>query len=125
MILFANGKLKQQVIPKGMGNEKFSLIKRWMQKYDIILNIWGIDNQGKAELYNRNGQPLGGLAVKLNEITVTGNVEPINLPGNVKPGWVAKQGGSMRGILGSKALGYELTPLGKKQFDQEKQDPVK
>ena len=62
---------------------------------------------------------------EIDEITVTGNVEPINLPGNVKPGWVAKQGGSMRGILGSKALGYELTPLGKKQFDQEKQDPVK
>ena len=61
---------------------------------------------------------------EIDEMTTTAAVEPINLPGNVKPGWVAKQGGSMRGIQGSRSLGYELTPLGKKQFDQEKQDPV-
>jgi hypothetical protein len=62
---------------------------------------------------------------EIDEMTTTSAVEPINLPGNVKPGWVSKQGGSMRGIQGSRSLGYELTPLGKKQFNQEKQDPVK
>jgi hypothetical protein len=59
----------------------------------------------------------------LDEQNVTGNIEPINLPGNKKGGWVAGSGGSQRGVDGSAALGYELTPIGKKDM-QRKQDPV-
>ena len=62
---------------------------------------------------------------EIDEITVTGDVSPINLPGNVRPGWVAKRGGSLRGLAGSRSLGYELTSIGKKDFEQDKQDPVK
>lgn len=60
---------------------------------------------------------------EINEMTTTSAVAPINLPGNVRGGWVSKQGGSKRGIEGSRSLGYELTPLGAKDFNR-KQDPV-
>ena len=59
----------------------------------------------------------------IKEMTVTGDVAPINLPGNVKGGWVSGKGGSARGLAGSKSLGYELTPIGKQEMSR-KQDKV-
>lgn len=59
----------------------------------------------------------------IKEMTTTSAVEPINLPGNVRGGWVSKQGGSKRGVEGSRSLGYELTAIGKEDMKQ-KQDPV-
>lgn len=59
----------------------------------------------------------------IEEMTVTGDVAPINLPGNVKGGWVSGKGGSQRGVAGSGKLGYTLTAIGKKDM-QRKQDPV-
>lgn len=65
---------------------------------------------------------------EVNEMTVTGDVAPINLPGSKMPGtgksgWVSGKGGSARGVAGSAALGYELTPIGKKDMER-KQDRV-
>lgn len=65
----------------------------------------------------------------LDEITTTSNIEPINLPGSKmgaksnKSGWVSGKGGSVRGVLGSASLGYELTSIGKQEMSR-KQDPV-
>jgi hypothetical protein len=59
---------------------------------------------------------------EVDEMTTTSAVEPINLPGNVRGGWISKQGGSPRAIKAS--TGYELTSIGKKDFNKEKQDPV-
>lgn len=74
--------------------------------------------------------PLGvegpGLSVSkknIKEMTTTSAVAPINLPGNVRGGWVSKQGGSQRGVQGSKNLGYDLTPIGREDMKR-KQDPV-
>ena len=55
---------------------------------------------------------------KIKEMTTTGAVTPLNLPT-----WVSRRGGSERGIAGSAALGYELTPIGKKDMNR-KQDPI-
>lgn len=65
---------------------------------------------------------------EVNEMTVTGDVAPINLPGSAMPGtgksgWVSGAGGSKRGVAGSEALGYTLTPIGKQDMKR-KQDPV-
>ena len=94
-----------------------------MTKNHIFFNIWGVNDHGNVELYNRAGKALGGLVEQLYEITVTGDVSPINLPGNVKGGWVSARGGSSRGVAGSKSLGYELTPIGKQDMAR-KQDKV-
>lgn len=48
---------------------------------------------------------------QLDEITTTGAVDGYNVPGAF-----AKKGGSHRGIEGSEALGYTLTPQGKKEM---------
>lgn len=56
-------------------------------------------------------------------MTTTGDIAPINLPGNISGGWVSKRGGSKRGVEGSNSLGYELTPIGKEEMKR-KQDPV-
>jgi len=48
----------------------------------------------------------------LNE-TVTGDVSGFNVPG-----WVSRKGGSKKGVEGSAALGYELTPMGKKEMQR-------
>ena len=57
---------------------------------------------------------------ELAEITTTAASPAINLPGSKVPsgrsGWVSKAGGSERGVAGSKSLGYELTPIGKKDM---------
>lgn len=65
---------------------------------------------------------------ELDEMTTTGDVAPINLPGSKMPGtgksgWVAGKGGSHRGVAGSEALGYTLTSIGKQDM-QRKQDRV-
>jgi hypothetical protein len=65
---------------------------------------------------------------KMEEMTTTGDVAPINLPGSKMPGtgksgWVSGKGGSARGVAGSAALGYELTPIGKQDMKR-KQDRV-
>jgi nucleoid DNA-binding protein len=119
----AHGRAKEQIVPKGTGQQKFPIIKNWMEKNHIFFNIWGVNDHGNVELYNRRGQALGGLAEQLYEMTTTGAIAPINLPGNVKGGWVASKGGSARGVAGSKSLGYELTPIGKKDMAR-KQDSV-
>lgn len=74
--------------------------------------------------------PLGvegpGLSVQkkgIKEMTTTSAAEPINLPGNVRGGWVSRQGGSKRGVEGSKSLGYELTAIGREEMKR-KQDSV-
>lgn len=58
----------------------------------------------------------------LEEMTTTSAVEPINLPGNVRGGWVSPRGGSKRGVAGSDKLGYHLTPIGKQEMNR-KRDP--
>ncbi len=60
---------------------------------------------------------------ELDEMTTTSAVAPINLPGNIKGGWVSSRGGSQRGVAGSDALGYTLTSIGKADMKR-KQDPV-
>ena len=59
----------------------------------------------------------------LKEITVTGDVAPINLPGNVPGGWVAKQGGSKRALAGSPE-GMTVTKVGQRDWNRDKQDKV-
>lgn len=118
----AHGRAREQIAPKGERNP-FPKIGIWMQRGGVILNIWKVNDHGNIELMSRSGKELGGLAEQIYEMTTTGAVAPINLPGNVKGGWVASKGGSARGVAGSKALGYELTPIGKKDMAR-KQDPV-
>lgn len=118
----AHGRAREQIAPKGERNP-FPKIGIWMQRGGVILNIWKVNDHGNVELMSRSGKELGGLAEQIYEMTTTGAVAPINLPGNVKGGWVASKGGSARGVAGSKALGYELTPIGKKDMAR-KQDPV-
>ena len=45
--------------------------------------------------------------------TVTGDVSGFQVPG-----WVSRKGGSKAGVAGSAALGYELTPMGKKEMQR-------
>ena len=66
----------------------------------------------------REGPTLSVQKSNVSEITTTGAVTPLNLPT-----WVSRRGGSERGIAGSAALGYELTPIGKKDMNR-KQDPI-
>lgn len=75
------------------------------------------------------GTEEGGVQVqKLEEMTDTNGAPPINLPGSAMPGsggksgWVAKKGGSQRGLEGSPS-GMELTTLGAKDM-RRKQDNV-
>jgi hypothetical protein len=49
----------------------------------------------------------------LTEMTVTGDVSGYNIPGAF-----AKKGGSAKGIAGSAALGYKLTPMGEKEMER-------
>lgn len=50
---------------------------------------------------------------ELNEMTTTGDVAGYNIPGAF-----AKKGGSQKGIEGSAALGYTLTPNGEKEMQR-------
>jgi hypothetical protein len=50
----------------------------------------------------------------VNEMTTTGAVSGFNVPSAF-----SRRGGSERGVEGSKSLGYELTPVGKKDMDRD------
>lgn len=50
----------------------------------------------------------------VNEMTTTDS----GTPGYNIPGWVSRKGGSKRGIEGSRSLGYDLTPIGKKDMER-------
>lgn len=97
-------------------------------KYEALMK--GIFNLPLEE-FDRRAGAIAALTQKaheivgktLKEMTTTSDVSPINLPGNVTGGWVSKQGGSKRGVAGSRSLGYELTPIGKEEMKR-KQDPV-
>ena len=110
-----------QVAPKGTPNP-FPIIAKWMTSGGVVLNIWKVNDHGNVELMSRTGRELGGLTENINEMTTTGDVAPINLPGNVVGGWLSPKGGSKRGVAGSAALGYELTPIGKQDMER-KRDP--
>lgn len=112
---------RQQIAPKGTRNP-FPIIARWMSRGGVILNIWRINDHGNIELMSRSGKPLGGLTETLEEMTTTSAVAPINLPGNIRGGWVSKQGGSKRGVEGTPS-GMSLTPIGAQEMKR-KQDPV-
>lgn len=49
----------------------------------------------------------------VEEMTTTGDVQGYNVPAAF-----ARKGGSERGVKGSAKLGYELTPLGKKEMER-------
>lgn len=117
----SHGRPREQLSPKGTHNP-FPRIAKWMSDGGVILNIWKVKTPGQAELVSRKGQPLGTLSENLNEMTTTGAVAPINLPGNVAGGWLSPRGGSKRGVAGSQKLGYELTPIGKQDMQRDR-DP--
>jgi hypothetical protein len=123
VVYVAHGRAMEQIAPKGSGRDMFRLIGSWMKANQYFPNIWQVNDHGNVELYSKSGKPLGGLVETLKETTTTGDVAPINLPGNVKGGWVSGAGGSRRGVAGSAALGYELTSIGKKDMKR-KQDKV-
>jgi len=125
VVYVAHGKAMEKIVayPSTRGKYKFNIIGRWMRKNQFSPNIWQVNDHGNVELYSPSGRAMGGLTETLQEMTVTGDVAPINLPGNVKGGWVSGKGGSARGLAGSKSLGYELTPIGKQEMAR-KQDKV-
>jgi len=49
----------------------------------------------------------------VNEITTTASIAVPSVPT-----WVSRRGGSRKGIEGSAKLGYDLTPIGKKEMDR-------
>jgi hypothetical protein len=49
----------------------------------------------------------------IDEMTVTGDVTGYNVPG-----FLSRRGGSQKGVVGSKKLGYDLTPIGKKEMER-------
>ena len=49
----------------------------------------------------------------VNEMTTTSAVSGYNVPSAF-----SKRGGSIGGVKGSESLGYELTPIGKKDMDR-------
>jgi hypothetical protein len=51
---------------------------------------------------------------QIDEMTTTNS----GTPGYNIPGWVSRKGGSKKGVEGSAALGYELTPIGKKEMER-------
>jgi hypothetical protein len=51
---------------------------------------------------------------KIEEMTVTGDVSGYNVPSAF-----SRKGGSHKGVAGSAKLGYELTPLGKKDMERQ------
>lgn len=50
---------------------------------------------------------------KLDEMTTTGDVSGYNIPSAF-----SRKGGSKRGVDGSSKLGYDLTPIGKKEMER-------
>jgi hypothetical protein len=69
------------------------------------------DNSGRCSKCKDGAMFSGGK--KVNEMTTTGAVSGFQVPG-----WVSRKGGSQKGIEGSAALGYELTPMGKKEMQR-------
>jgi len=110
-----------KIAPEGTENP-YPIIARWMTKGGVILNIWKVNDHGNVELMSRTGKELGGLVENINEMTTTGDVAPLNLPGNVAGGWLSPKGGSKKGVAGSAKLGYELTSIGKQDMER-KRDP--
>ncbi len=112
--------------------EDEDLLKESFSRPDTIykdrqggVDVYWIDNKdsgGKIFLkadninqYLRKGYEIVDLADadRVNEMTATGDVSGYNIPSAF-----ARKGGSERGVAGSAALGYELTPIGKKEMQR-------
>lgn len=101
--------------------------KIYLAQKDEETGVFYYRNMDTATLVPLGTEKSGVQVQKLEEMTDTNGAPPINLPGSAMPrsgksGWVAKRGGSQRGLEGSPS-GMELTSIGEKDM-RRKQDNV-